>query len=41
VHHHDDDFAAYRSEQRKAMVRFLATNPELIALYDVLLAGLP
>jgi Protein of unknown function (DUF2827) len=38
--HHDDDWAAYRSKQRRAIVRFLATNPEQIARYDALLAGL-
>jgi hypothetical protein len=40
IHHHDDEWAAYRSKQRKAIAPFLATNPELIARYDGLLAGL-
>jgi hypothetical protein len=40
IRHHDDQWAAYRSKQRKVIVRFLATNPELIASYDALVAGL-
>jgi hypothetical protein len=40
IAHHDDDWVAYRSRQRKTIMRFLATNPELIARYDTLLAGL-
>jgi hypothetical protein len=39
IHHHDDDWSAYRATQRKAIVRFLATNLGLIARYDELLAS--
>jgi hypothetical protein len=40
IHHHDGDWQTYRAKQRKAIVRFLATNLELIARYDELLATL-
>ncbi|QYD71921.1 DUF2827 domain-containing protein [Paraburkholderia edwinii] len=40
IRRHDDDWQSYRAKQRKAIVRFLATNLELIARYDELLEGL-
>jgi hypothetical protein len=40
IRHHDDEWTAYRTKQRKAIMPFLATNLELIARYDSLLTGL-
>lgn len=37
---HDAGWEQYRTRQRQAIGRFLATNPEVVARYDALLAGL-
>ncbi|MBN3779027.1 DUF2827 domain-containing protein [Burkholderia sp. Ac-20345] len=40
LQHHDDNWEAYRMRQRWVIGGFLATNPEVVARYDVLLDGL-
>ncbi|CAB3774450.1 DUF2827 domain-containing protein [Paraburkholderia humisilvae] len=38
IRHHDNDWQGYRAKQRKAILRFLASNLGLISQYDELLA---
>lgn len=36
VRHHDHNWEAYRTEQRRLIGAYLATNPEVVQAYDAL-----